>query len=91
MTAGVNLVYRGRAETDNPSERGQSNSALFNSVGLKHDFRNGLQLYGSLNAVFYARKGLAPLSMPSHSAFSNVDSRVASQGNWLTLGALYTF
>jgi hypothetical protein len=44
-----------------------------------------------LNGVWYRSKGLAPLSMPAHDAFSNVDSRVASRGNWLSLEANYTF
>ncbi len=90
-TSHVGMSYLGRASTDNPRERGQSNSAWFGSVGTSYDFRNGLRVYGSLNAVFYDHKGLAPLSMPSHSAFSNVDSRVANQGNWITLGAVYNF
>ena len=87
----VGMTYLSEARTSNPLERGQSNSAWYGSVGTRYDLRNGLQLYGSLNAVVYGRKGLAPLSLPSHSAFSNVDSRVANQGNWITLGAIYNF
>lgn len=90
-TTHAGLTFLGRARTSNPSERGQDNTALFSSVGLNYNWGDGLQLYGSANAVFYGHKGLAPLSMPSHSAFSNVDSRVADQGNWFTLGALFTF
>jgi hypothetical protein len=29
--------------------------------------------------------------MPAHNAFSNVDSRVAKRGNWLSLEANYKF
>lgn len=87
----VGVAHLGKASTKNPSERGQSNSAWFGSLGTSYDFRNGLRLYGSVNAVHYGRKGLAPLSMPSHSAFSNIDSRVTDQGNWVTLGAVYNF
>lgn len=87
----VSVAHLGKASTKNPSERGQSNSAWAGSVGTSYDFRNGLKLYGSLNAVFYGRKGLAPLSMPTHDAFTNIDSRVTDQGNWITLGALYNF
>lgn len=90
-TSHIGVAHLGKARTANPSERGQSNSAWFGSIGTSYDFRNGLQVYGSLNAVLYKKKGLAPLSMPSHSAFSNVDSRVANQGNWITLGATYNF
>lgn len=87
----VGMAYLSEASTKNPLERGQSNSAWYGSIGTRYDFRNGLEVYGSLNAVFYGRRGLAPLSLPSHSAFSNVDSRVADQGNWITLGAIYNF
>lgn len=90
-TTHVGVAHLGKARTANPIERGQSNSAWFGSVGTSYDFRNGLRVYGSLNAVFYKRKGLAPLSMPAHDAFSNVDSRVSKQGNWITLGAVYNF
>ena len=79
------------ASTNNPSDRGQRNTALFTSAGLNYNFGEGIQFYGSVNAVKYRQKGFAPLSMPGHSAFSNVDSRVADRGNWLTLGALYVF
>jgi predicted porin len=90
-TSHVGVAHLGKASTDNPSERGQSNSAWFGSIGTSYDLRNGLRLYGSLNAVSYARKGLAPLSMPAHDAFSNIDSRVTDKGNWVTLGAVYNF
>jgi predicted porin len=87
----IGVSHLGKASTDNPSERGQSNSAWFGSIGTRYFFRNGLELYGSLNAVYYDRKGLAPLSMPAHDAFSRIDSRVTDQGNWITLGAVYNF
>jgi hypothetical protein len=51
----------------------------------------GLSLSASINAVHYRRKGQAPLSMPAHNAFSNVDSRIATRGNWVTLEANYKF
>ena len=89
VTAG--LVYLGRASTDNPSERGQRNDALINTVGLNYDFGNGLRVYGLAGMVHYGRKGLAPLSMPAHNAFTNVDPRVATRGNWFGVGAVYTF
>jgi hypothetical protein len=85
------LTYLGKASTANPSERGQSNSALFASVGARYDVGSGLTVSGSLNAVAYARKGLAPLSMPAHDAFSNVDSRIANRGNWVSVEANYQF
>jgi hypothetical protein len=85
------LAHLGKASTDNPSERGQSNSALFASLGARYDVGEGLSVSGSINAVSYRHKGLAPLSMPAHNAFSNVDSRIAKRGNWLSVEANYKF
>lgn len=87
----LGMTYLGKATTANPSERGQSNSALFASLGAEYNFGAGLTVSGSLNAVAYARKGLAPLSMPANDAFSNVDSRIANRGNWLSVEANYKF
>ncbi len=91
LDAYVGLTHLGKASTDNPSERGQSNSALFTSVGARYVLAEGLSVSASLNAVNYGRKGLAPLSMPAHNAFSNVDSRIATRGNWLSVEANYRF
>jgi hypothetical protein len=41
--------------------------------------------------VNFGKKGLAPLSMPSHASFTGVDSRVAKSGNWMGAGLVYTF
>jgi hypothetical protein len=91
LVAYTGLTYLGKAKTANPSERGQSNSALFASVGARYNVGGGLSVSGSLNAVAYARKGQAPLSMPAHESFSGVDSRIANRGNWVTFEALYKF
>lgn len=90
-TLNAGMVYLGKASTDNPSERGQSNSALINTLGLSYDMGNGLEVYGLAGMVHYDRKGLAPLSMPSHNAFTNVDPRVTTRGNWFGVGAVFTF
>jgi hypothetical protein len=84
-------VHLGAAATSNPSDRGQSNAATINTLGLNYDFRNGFQAYGTLGMVQYAKLGLSPMSMPGNAAFTNVDSRVKTQGNWLTVGAVYVF
>jgi predicted porin len=90
-TAHTGMVYLGKASTDNPSERGQSNTLTLNTLGLGYELAPGLQVYAMGGMVHYGRKGLAPLSMPSHSAFSNIDSRVATRGNWFGAGTVYTF
>jgi hypothetical protein len=86
------LTYLGKASTDNPSERGQSNSALFVSLGARYAVDQRPQRVGvGERMVSYGHKGLAPLSMPAHDAFSNVDSRVAKRGNWVSVEANYQF
>lgn len=85
------VVHLGEASTDNPSERGQSNSATVGTLGLNYDFGNGLNLYGNANLVHYGRLGLSPLSMPGNSAFTNVDSRVNQNGVWVILGGTFVF
>jgi predicted porin len=89
--ASTGMVHLGAASTDNPSERGQSNSATINTVGLKYEFGNGFEAYGFAGMVHYGRLGLAPTSMPSNSASTNVDSRIKKRGNWVGVGAVYTF
>ena len=90
-TAYTGLVHLGTASTSNPTERGQSNSATINTVGLNYNFRNGFEVYSTLGMVHYGRLGLSPMSMPGNAAFTNVDSRVKVRGNWLTVGAVYVF
>jgi hypothetical protein len=88
---GTGMVWLGTAETNNPEERGQRNWALLNTVNVNYDFGKGLQFESNLGSVVYGRQGLAPLSMPGNAAFSNVDSRIAQKGTWLTLGLVYAF
>jgi len=91
LAAYTGMVHLGTASTDNPSERGQSNSATFNTLGLSYDYGYGLRLNGVIGLVNYGKRGLAPLSMPSHQAFTGIDSRVEKRGNWFGAGATFTF
>jgi predicted porin len=90
-TTSTGMVMLGKATTDNPSERGQSNSATVNTLVVNYDVGHGFQVYGFAGMVRYERLGLSPMSMPGNAAFTNVDSRVAQSGNWLGLGAVYVF
>lgn len=90
-SARAGFVYLGKATTNNPVERGQSNSMMLGSLGLGYEIQPGLSVYGFGGAVNYAKQGLAPLSMPGHAAFTGVDSRVAKTGNWVGAGLVYTF
>jgi len=85
------MVHLGAAATDNPTDRGQSNSATFNTLGVSYDYGQGLRLNGVVGMVNYGKRGLAPLSMPSHQAFSGIDSRIKKRGNWFGGGATFTF
>jgi predicted porin len=88
-TAHAGLVHFSQARTKNPSERGQSNSALIGTLGLNYDWGKGLQLYAQAGGVRYRHLGLSPMSMPSHAAFTHVDSRVATRGSWVGAGAQF--
>lgn len=90
-TASTAVARLGKASTDNPSERGQSNAATIGTLGLSYQAAKGIQLYGLAGAVSYARQGLAPLSMPSNTAFTGIDSRLTRQGHWFGGGVTYTF
>ena len=89
--ASAGLLHLGTASTDNPSERGQSNAATINTLGLDYDVQAGLRVYANAGWVRYKRQGLAPTSMPSNSAFTNIDSRIRRSGNWFGGGVVYTF
>jgi hypothetical protein len=91
VTAGLGLVYLGKADTDNPSERGQSNTLTMGTLSVGYNATKDLQVYGTLSAFKFGRKGQAPLSIPSHSSFTNVDSRVADRGNSFGVGANFNF
>ena len=84
-------VHFGKASTDNPSDRGQHNSMWLGTVGLGYEIQPGWSVYGYAGMVEFARKGLAPLSMPAHTAFTGVDPRVSKNGNWAGLGMVYVF
>ena len=90
-TFATGLAYMGRASTSNPSERGQSNSALINTMQATYAYSHGIEysIFGGM--IHYHLKGLAPLSMPSNAMINGIDSRVTKAGNWLGVGAKYTF
>jgi len=87
-------VYLNEASTKNPTEWGQDNTATFLNLGIYRKmpeiYRN-VEFYAGLGRVMYARQGPAPLSMPNNTAFGGVDPRTSESGNFLTLGANFTF
>jgi hypothetical protein len=85
------MVYLGKASTKNPVDRGQSNTMLLNTLGVGYEIQPGFSVYGFSGVVNFGKKGLAPLSMPGHAAFTGVDSRVARSGNWMGVGLVYTY
>ena len=89
--ASAGLAYLGKANTSNPSERGQSNAATVGALGLNYTVGNGLQFYGLAGAIHFSRTGLSPLAFPGTTAFTGVDPRVTRNGNWLGAGVVYVF
>jgi predicted porin len=90
-TFSTGMAYMGKASTANPSERGQSNSALVNTLQATYNYGNGWEVTIFGGMIHYRKKGLAPLSMPSNATLSGIDSRVTKAGNWFGVGAKYQF
>jgi hypothetical protein len=90
-TFATGLAYLGEASTANPSERGQSNSALINTVQAIYAHSKELEFSVFAGMINFKNKGLSPLSMPSNSTINNIDSRVTKAGNWFGVGAKYSF
>lgn len=91
MSYHLGATHLGRARTDNPSERGQSNAMTLLTIGAGRQINEQFRVYCMAGVVRYSHLGQAPLSMPSHSSFTGVDSRIARTGNWAGLGAVHTF
>lgn len=91
VSAGLTFVYLGRAKTANPSERGQSNTLTVSTASVGYSVTRQIQLYATASAFQFGRKGQAPLSIPAHTAFTNIDSRVADRGNSFGIGANVNF
>lgn len=91
VTAGAGFTYLGKAKTRNPSERGQSNSLSVATLSVGYNILPSLQVSASASAYRFGTKGQAPLSIPAHNAFTNIDSRVADRGNSIGLSANFNF
>ena len=61
------------------------------TLGLGYEIEPGMSVYGYTGMVQFAKQGLAPLSMPSNSAYTGVDSRVNTTGTWGGVGFIYVF
>ncbi len=90
-TYSTGLVYIGKASTNNPSERGQSNAALVNTIGATYNYGNGWEASAFAGMIHYRLKGLSPLGMPSNATINAIDSRVTKAGNWFGVGIKYKF
>ena len=90
-TFATGLAYFGQARTRNPSDRGQNNAALVNTLQATYKYNDALEFSAYAGMVHYRKKGLSPLSLPSNATLNGVDSRVTKAGNWLGIGAKYTF
>ena len=84
------LAYFGKASTDNPSDRGQHNTALVNTVGATYNYSQDLEFNVFAGMIHFGKKGLAPLSFPAHNFVGN-DARVAKASNSFGVGLKYRF
>jgi hypothetical protein len=91
LTAGLGLVHLGQADTNNPAERGQSNTLTVGTASIGYSFNKHVQVYGMASLYEFGLKGQAPISIPAHDAFTGIDSRVAKRGNSFGLGANINF
>jgi hypothetical protein len=92
FTAG--LVRMNRASTDNPTEWGQSNAAMFLNFGVYRkvpEISKYLEVYAGVGGVVFARQGPAPIGMPNNTAFGGVDPRTSKSSTSLTIGANFAF
>lgn len=90
-TFATGLAYLGKAQTNNPSERGQSNSALVNTIKADYAYSPDLTLSAFAGMIHYRHRGLSPLSMPSNATLNGIDSRATKAGNWFGVSATYRF
>ena len=70
---------------------GQSNTLTVGTATLGYSVHRQMQVYATASVYRFGRLGQAPLSIPSHSSFTNIDSRVADRGNSLGVGVNVTF
>ncbi len=92
FTAGA--VQMRKASTSNPTEWGQSNSAIFTNVGVYRklpEIYKDLEVYAGVGHVSFDRRGPAPLSMPNNTAFFGADPRTTKGTIGYTIGANFKF
>jgi hypothetical protein len=90
----LGAVHMNKAQTPNPTEWGQSNTATFLNFGVYRkvpQISKYIEVYAGVGGVIFGRPGPAPLSMPSNIAFGNVDPRISKSSASLTLGANFVF
>jgi len=89
----VSGVYFGKANSDNPIEWGQSNSAVSVNLGVARkvpEVHKGLIVTGGLAFAKFNRLGPAPLSMPNNN-FLGINSLYDKTGRTMSLGATWVF
>ena len=90
-TFATGLAYLGKASTSNPLERGQSNSALVNTLKADYAYDQNLTFSVFAGMIHFRRQGLAPISSPSNAPLNNIDARTTKAGNWFGASAKYSF
>ena len=87
------MVYLGKASTDNPTERGQSNWVTYNILGVAFDYRPwSTSSTGRSVSRISARRGLGPVAHGEPSVRTHhLDSRLEQRGNWVGVSATFNF
>ena len=86
-------VYFGHANSKNPVEWGQSNSALHINIGIARkmpEVDKGLTLTAGLGNSFFEKIGPAPVSMPNNN-FLGANPLYTRRATSLTAGLTWTF
>ncbi len=106
-SASGGIVYLSKAKTDNPYERGQSNSLLKGSIGGGYDFGNGLTASVGFSASAYGQqpqtwgcnilqdRPAGSCTLAPRSAPDNTvgggDARLSRYSNGFSAGVTYSF
>lgn len=86
-------IYFGSASSDNPTEWGQSNSALHLNLGISRlvpEVHKGLRVSAGTSFTRFDNTGPAPLSMPNNN-FLGVNPLYKKHGHGATVGLTWAF
>lgn len=93
FTYTIGGVFFGQADSDNPEQWGQSNSAVSVNMGIARkvpEVHKGLSVSAGVAYAKFKKLGPAPLSMPNNS-FLGINSLYDKSGHSMSVGATWDF